>query len=767
MTKQNLLKYFITWLICITPLVVQAQSSGSIEGTVVNNQTEEPIAGANVYLPDLEAGAATNTDGSFSISSIPPGTYEVEISFTGYQTETQSITINEGESRELTVQLSPLRTRMQGINVTALRPDLKVDADLQQDQIREANPRDSGELLRSVEGVDAVRRGPVGLDPVVRGLRETEVGTYLDGTRIFPAGPARMDSPLSHIDPSMIEDIQVVKGPYALNWGAGNMSAIRVQTQPLHTLNTPFGGQFMSGYDSNFNTLEEAASIYGRSGKVGYLLSGAWRSGNDYSSGDGTDIPGDYLSRELRGKASYATSSNSHFTLSLGYQNQEEIDYPGRLLDADYFDTYNASAGWEWNPQKDGVLQNISAKAYLSNISHGMDNDDKPTAQPDPDRMPPFATDVHVDTKSNVYGANIAATISTHPGWEWEIGTDFYHSYREAMRTITRRDNGQELSFNFIWPEATITDGGLYNRFSYSFSDRLSVTASLRLDLVSANADTISEFFEQNVSDNRDSREANLSASGTINYHFSESWTLGLGLGSVVRTADATERYSDRQPSSKSQTSAEFVGNPTLDPERSTQADLWLDGDYEKLNLSMNGFVRQMDNYITLEATDLPSRQPMSPETVYQYFNGSAQYAGFDISGRYRFIDPLQLSGTFSYLWGEDTTLDEPALGVAPLSGSAGLRYNITPDIFAESTAEFTGKQDRVATTRGETSTDGYTVINFQGGWNFSNAVSLRLGVKNLFNRQYVNHLNSKNPYTMSPIAEPGRVFFGDVRINF
>ncbi|MFW6157649.1 MAG: TonB-dependent receptor, partial [Balneolaceae bacterium] len=599
-------------------------------------------------------------------------------------------------------------------------------------------------------------------------LRETEIGTYLDGTRIFPAGPARMDSPLSHLDPAIIESIEVVKGPYALNWGAGNMSAIRVQTQPLHTLNTQFGGKVMSGYDSNFNTFEEAASVYGRSGKVGYLLSGTWRSGNDYRSGNGTDIPGEYLSREVRGKAAYATSSNSHLTLSLGYQNQEDIDYPGRLLDADYFDTYNASAGWEWNPQKDNLLQNIRAKVYLNDITHGMDNDDKPTAQPDPDRMPPFATDVQVDTKSKVYGGNLAATLSTGPGWEWEIGSDIYSSYREAMRTIARRDNGQELSFNLIWPEATIINWGLYNRFSYSFSDRISATASLRLDLVSANADTIGEFFEQNVSTDLDSREGNLSASGTMNYRFSDNWTLGLGLGSVVRTADATERYSDRQPASKAQTSAEFVGNPTLEPERSTQADLWLDGSYEKISISLNGFVRHMDNYITLEATDLPKRQPMSPETVYQYINGSARFTGFDLSARYRIIDPLQIHSSFSYLWGEDTELEEPALGVSPLSGAVDLRYDFVAwPIFVESTVNYVGEQDRVATARGETPTDGYTLVDLLAGWSYKNTLTLQLGIKNLFDRQYVNHLNAKNPYTTSPIAEPGRVFFGDITIQF
>lgn len=431
-------KYLVTLILCLTPFIIHAQQNSTIDGRVVDSQTNEPIVGANIYIPQLNKGAATDTEGAFSIT-IPAGSYNVEISFLGYQNQNRSITVAEGERLELTVQLTPSQVMMEGITVTSLRPDLNVDADLEQAEIRKANPRDSGELLRSVDGVDAVRRGPVGLDPVVRGLRETEVGTYLDGTRIFPAGPARMDSPLSHLDPAMIENIEVVKGPYALNWGAGNMSAIRVQTKPLTNLDSPFGGKLMSGYDSNFNTLEEAASLYGQSGKVGYQISGAWRSGDDYTSGNGSDIPGDYLSREIRGKGSYATGANSQLTVSLGYQNQEDIDYPGRLLDADYFNTYNASAGWEWNPE-DRLIQNLRAKIYLNNVTHGMDNDDKPTAQPDPDRIPPFALDVTVEANNYVYGGQFATTLSTGKRWEWEVGTDIYSSYRDATRTIDRRD---------------------------------------------------------------------------------------------------------------------------------------------------------------------------------------------------------------------------------------------------------------------------------------------------------------------------------------
>ena len=386
-----------------------------------------------------------------------------------------------------------------------------------------------------------------------------------------------------------------------------------------------------------------------------------------------------------------------------------------------------------------------------------MDNDSKPTGQPNPNRMPPFALDVTVDTKNYVYGGQLAAVLNTGDRWEWEIGSDIYSSFRDATRSVKRRDNGNELFFDLMWPEATITDLGIYNRLSRSFSDRLSATASLRVDFVSASTDTISQFFVDNVSTDLDNNETNVSASATLNYSLSEIWTIGFGLGTVVRTADASERYSDRIPASKAQTSAEFVGNPGLEPERSTQGDLWIDAAYENLTLSINGFLRQMDQYITLSPTDLPKRLPLSPDTVFRYINGSAQFAGFDVSLNYRFLDQWRAMGELSYLYGEDTELDEPVLGVSPLSGSAGLRYDFAEiPLFLESTFQFVSSQDRVSSARGEQSTDGYTLADLQGGWSVTRNVSLQFGVKNLFDTQYVNHLNARNPFTSAPIAEPG-----------
>ena len=175
-----------------------------------------------------------------------------------------------------------------------------------------------------------------------------------------------------------------------------------------------------------------------------------------------------------------------------------------------------------------------------------------------------------------------------------------------------------------------------------------------------------------------------------------------------------------------------------------------------------------MDSYITIEATNLPKRLPLSPDTVYRYINGSAQFWGFDFSTTYRLIQQLKYKGGLHYLWGKDTELNEPALGVSPLSITNGLRYESRSlPLFAEATIRYDAEQDRISTPRGEQATDNYTTVDLLTGFTLWKQVSLQLGVNNLFDVDYVNHLNAKNPFTGMQIPEPGRYFFADINIRF
>lgn len=745
---------------------VMAQTPG-IEGDVKVESSGAPLPHANIELTGTARGAVADAAGRFRIVGLAPGTYEMRVRYVGYAPQTAQITVQAGQTARATFTLRPEPIEMQGIEVTALRPGLQPETHMDQREVRESNPRDVAEVLREVPGLDAVRRGPVGLDPVVQGLRETQIGIYLDGTRDFPACPGRMDSPLTHFDPGTLQNIEVVQGPYALTWGAGNMSAIRATTRTL----PPAGegvlhGKYAGGYDSNFNAKESSGVLVGASGPVSYWVNGTWRKGDDYKDGRGQVVPADFQSRGVRGKLGFTLNPGSQLNLSLGYHNENDTDYPGRLMDSEFLRTIHAKSEWWYRPTR-GNLRSVNLMAYINDVDHRMNNDQKPTALPDPNRMPPFGLNAWVDTDVRTIGGRAAMELVPRSSLTLETGVDVYSVNRDALRIIERRDNGVVLSEDRIWPDATITDVGVFLQARRP-AGGVSVAGALRLDLVRAEAGATSDFYQQNTTGDTDQAEINLSAAFSLSVPVDRHWSISGGVGTVVRTADAKERYSERFPSSKAQTSAEFMGDPEIDPERSTQFDLWIDSRYPRVSLNVSGFYRYINDYITLEPTTLPKKGALSPSTVFRYVNGDAVFMGFAGTITVNPLKPLSLRLRSAYTWAEDRALNEPVLGMPPLKIDFSTRYQEPLNrYFVEGVLHWANEQTRAAVTRNESPTDGYATVDLKGGVQIIRGVELRGGVLNLTDVDYVNHLNARNPFTTEQVPEPGRVVFAELGVSF
>ena len=109
-----------------------AQQTGTIKGIVEDGQTGQPLPGVNVLIVDTDTGTVTDADGQFILSSVPTGNLQIAFSFVGYQEQTKNVTVISGETIQLSVTLQPTPLMLEGISVTALRPDLKVSAKMKQ-----------------------------------------------------------------------------------------------------------------------------------------------------------------------------------------------------------------------------------------------------------------------------------------------------------------------------------------------------------------------------------------------------------------------------------------------------------------------------------------------------------------------------------------------------------------------------------------------------------------------------------------------------------
>ena len=316
-----------------------------------------------------------------------------------------------------------------------------------------------------------------------------------------------------------------------------------------------------------------------------------------------------------------------------------------------------------------------------------------------------------------------------------------------------------------VWPDAEIDDLGAYLQ-GVLRRGQMELGATVRVDSVEASAGAASEFFLANTTGRLDQSETNVSAAVSARWALAGGWSLNAGLGQAVRTPTTLERYSDRFPSTKFQVAAEFMGDPDIDPETGRQLDLGVTYARSGLTFQANVFYRVIDDYITVAPDpDLPRRLPLSPMVVYRYRNGDqAEVNGGEVQVRHRASDWVAWRAGLSYLDGEDTFFNEPLFGTPPPSAHLGL--NVGPesgDYWVDLGVTIVDDQTDVATSRLERPTPGYEVIDLVGGYRFDSGVTVRLGVQNVADERYVNHLNSLNPFLGQRIPEMGRNVFAGI----
>jgi len=784
--KQEMERQFITWgivLVLITTMAggsrawgaAPAQESGKAGEPVIENhlaikaRVYDPqgrvVPHASVILRPLPEGreirTQTDAGGEFALSHLAPGLYQIQVSAPGFQT----VTIRR-EFRQPVSGL-PVRLRLkpvgEEVQVTSSMPDLNTEQQVAGSALAQSQTQDIAGGLRHLPGVSAIRRGPINLDPVIRGLQGNRVSTFVNGGKTFAVGPARMDSGISHVSPHDVETVRIVKGPYALTWGPGTMSAIQMKTfQPPFRSHFSVHGHTGFNYGTNATATDSYANLWGGNSRVTVGLFHNTRTGSNYHAGNGAVVPGHYEVNDSRWNLGLRVSPDTLFRYTGAFEEDNNVDYPGRLLTAKYFLDRSHNFAMRWEPQS-GSVSEIAGRFYIDRLGHLMNNSGKPTALPMPGRMPPFALNVQLPAHSDTLGGAFHVSLG-HSAWTGKIGTDFYHLYQNADRSVSRRDTGRLLFYDIVWPQATQDDEGAYSQLLFQ-RGRARVGGTVRVDGVQTSAGQVSSFFLQNTSGALNNHEVNFSAAFSSSFRVMENWSVSAGVGRAVTTPTILQRYSDRFPSTEFQISAEFMGNPALKPEQSLEVDLGSTVRLKGTEVKISLYHRHIDNYVTISPDpSIPRRLPLDPMLVYRYINGSARYYGGDFLIERGFGRYVTSSGTLSYTWAKDLKLNEPLIGIPPLRGDLQLTLHSAGGRAAiQGSAILDGRQDRVATSRFEIPTAGYAIFNLESYYQLNPRWMFRAGVENLGNRYYWNHLDAMNPYTHQPIPEMGR----NVRVGF
>ncbi len=129
-----------------------AAGPGAIHGRVLDGETKQPLAGASIAVVGTDRGAVADRAGEFTIEDLPPGNYNLNITFVSYEpVVVTDVVVKPGVPTTVERELMPEPVRGETIEV---RPSFFASS---------ANPTSSVSLSR-----EEIRRFPGGFEDIVR-----------------------------------------------------------------------------------------------------------------------------------------------------------------------------------------------------------------------------------------------------------------------------------------------------------------------------------------------------------------------------------------------------------------------------------------------------------------------------------------------------------------------------------------------------------------------------------------------------------------------
>ncbi len=581
------------------------------------------------------------------------------------------------------------------------------------------NAPDLGTLLNKSDGgggVEVQRRNAISNEPRIRGERIGQYYALADGAPYFP-GRLDLDSPISRFDPSMVQTVNVIRGPYASTLGPA-FSFLDIVTNPTPRAKGNCGpevhGLSAAGYQNNgaqwngLQTLNVAGADWGFRGSYNIL------QGNDYKDGSGRLVPASYKSQNVNLAFGFDLSQNLSVELKAMKSIQNDLEFPGlffdvdksdleaysvRLVAKDYgpfdrltFDTwYNATtvSGSTKGGAKQQFVNNLIAAAFAEpsitpndpgGLRTGYGFRDQSTTrfaerslgyrvagQLGDNRTQPTLT---VGTDLNTFGQGLQENIRLQ---QFAGPSVFTQRQLQPGQTETIL---QQQSI----PESNSTNVGGFVEGMVPVTDALKLKAGGRVDgvrtsstgtrLITGNADlfglangpnspnrTTLDTAQYSIDPSRieTSREfLLLSAFLTSEYKLTKQTTLFVGYGYAERAPTLTELYANGPfVGVLQQGTSRLLGDAQLSKERLNQFDIGVRYDTQYLKAGVTGFYSLINDYITYDANRV-SKTGLS-QVVYTNTD-LATLAGTEMYLQANVTKWLSPFATLSYVQGVDQT---------------------------------------------------------------------------------------------------------------
>ena len=230
-------KYKIFLLVAsILLLNSEVSLAATITGYVTDEASGEPLPVATVVVKDADRGTTTNLDGYFVIDFIDPGNYRLDVSYMGYNNTETDVTVYEGSSKPVTIEISRGSVALEEVVVVVQARNTALDRHA---PVVSAIPIDGkiirtmsslgGEMdvlraLQTIPGVKSASDISSGL--IVRGGGPDQTLIMMDHNVVY--NPTHLFGLFSTFNADAVKHLDIMKGGFPAAYGGRSGSVLEI-----------------------------------------------------------------------------------------------------------------------------------------------------------------------------------------------------------------------------------------------------------------------------------------------------------------------------------------------------------------------------------------------------------------------------------------------------------------------------------------------------------------------------------------------------------
>lgn len=796
------MKRFFTFFIGVFLLTHASAQSYKLSGKVVDTNNF-PLRGAGVTLTNTLFRAATDSLGNFEISGISARSYEIMVSKEGFRDYNQPLSIR-GRNAFITVVLHDKSHQLQEVVVTSnLGEQRKKEESLNIEVVSSSFIQRNlgGSLMKTLDrlpGIKTIGIGSGQSKPLIRGMGFNRVVVVDKGVK-HEGQQWGADHGLE-IDQFAAGEVELIKGAASFIYGSDAIGGVIDVKPPSVPEPATLGGSIDLIGKTNNNLYGTSVNLYGRSQHWFFDSRFTYQNYGDYRVPTDTIYVYDFAvqlhKNQLRNTAGRETGLHlntgyisdrfrSVFYLSNTFSNSgffanahglEPRQVNTQLHDAstrdilmpsqevNHFKLINRTAyqaGIHLLEMELGYQRNFRQE-FSQYVNHGY----MPPVYPDTMTIPP---ELEREYDKQVFSLNLRdqVTIGRH---SLLIGLNGEH-----------QDNAID-GWTFLVPAFRQTTAGIFAYDKFRLNDQVLLHGALRYDYGQVKMFRYVDWFPSEVIENGATHSRyEVRANDLDRGYHSFVWSLGLNYNPDKFSLKANIGKSFRMPIVK-ETGANGVnyhyfsyelGDPSLSPEQSYQADLSLGWKEAKWSVQVSPFYNYFPNYIYLNPTPRHSPGPGGGNQIFQYSQSRVMRYGGELQMKWKFYENLSTEVIAEYLHSEQLSGDKKGYTLPfspPVTGLINLTWS--PEINSYFQNSYFSIDYRIAAAQNsivppEKKTLGYQLINLQAGTRISlykQPLMVSLQAQNLLNTRYMNHTSF---YRLIELPETGRNIVLSLKIPF